>query len=366
MTHSLNRKRKTYCTEALGAALIAAALTGAADAGATFAKGRVFAPVPKTTAYPEGIAVGKRHVFVAGPSKASAAGTLPSRLLVLHKKSGKVARSLTIEGEDLSSEHALHGIAVDKHDRVYVLSTQLGVLRFWEHKKQWLQSTYAGPFPDMPPCGIALPGEDCSPTELPLPPEPTDMAFLQDGTAFVTDARQATIYRIPPGGGAPEIWFQSAKLAGFYDLAGVSAVRASPDGTSLFVTVSYSAEAPWEGRIYSIPLVDQPNEADLELVHTFDSFEAPDGLAIGEDGDLWVALSVTNEIAIVSPDGGELDRISGPTGSSIGFDGPAGMAFNGHGDLFVTNSACGSDIAAHFAVLEVDAKDKGTKPFMPK
>src|SRR5690349_10398686 len=117
MLHNFNRKRRLYCTEAFQAALVAVALTCAADAGATYMKGRVFAPVPKTTAYPEGIAVGKRHVFVAGPSKASAAGTMPSRLLVLNKKSGSVARTLTIEGEDLSSEHALHGIAIDKHDR---------------------------------------------------------------------------------------------------------------------------------------------------------------------------------------------------------------------------------------------------------
>jgi hypothetical protein len=46
----------------------------------------------------------------------------------------------------------------------------------------------------------------CSPTVLDLPPLPNDIAFAP------TDSMQATIWRIPKGGGTPKIWFQSTHV----------------------------------------------------------------------------------------------------------------------------------------------------------
>jgi DNA-binding beta-propeller fold protein YncE len=41
-----------------------------------------------------------------------------------------------------------------------------------------------------------------------------DLAFDDAGNLYVTDSFAATIYRIPPGGGAPSVWFHDARLAG--------------------------------------------------------------------------------------------------------------------------------------------------------
>lgn len=41
-----------------------------------------------------------------------------------------------------------------------------------------------------------------------------DLAFDDAGNLYVTDSFAATIYRIPPGGGAPVVWFTDPRLAG--------------------------------------------------------------------------------------------------------------------------------------------------------
>ena len=46
-----------------------------------------------------------------------------------------------------------------------------------------------------------------------------------------------------------------------------------------------------EGVIYRLPRVEQPTEADLEEVHSYPAGEAPDGIAFGENGKLYVALA---------------------------------------------------------------------------
>jgi len=353
------------CRAFAGVIAGAALLVSASPANAT-GEGAVFAKISPTPGYPRGIALGKHDVYVATAGRSTAGSSGASEIQVFRQKNGASVRTIPITGEDLGKPHALAGIALDKHERIYVLSSQLGLLRLKKHGKKFEQSTYADGFPDLEPCNIAPAGAPCSPTDLDLPPLPGDLAFLEDGTAFVTDAQQATLYRVPAGGGKPEIWLQSSKQAGFFDLAGVSAVCVSPDGKSLYVTVSFCAEAPWEGRIYRIPLKTAPTDEDIELVYAFENFEAPDGLAFGQDGLLYLALSVTNEIAIVAPETGEVSRFGGPEGSSIPFDGPARVAFDKRGSLLVTNLASVSDVAAHFAVLKVVADDDGAPLFYPK
>lgn len=43
---------------------------------------------------------------------------------------------------------------------------------------------------------------------------PNDIACADDGTAYVTDSFQATIWRGPAGGGTPQVWLQSTLLPG--------------------------------------------------------------------------------------------------------------------------------------------------------
>lgn len=187
------------------------------------------------------------------------------------------------------------------------------------------------------------------------------MAFDDDGFLYVTDSLQATIYRIPPGGGAADIWFQSPLLAGALDAPlpfGANGIRVSPDRDFVYVVVTFDPSNASQGHVYRIPLVNAPDPDDIELVHTFPGFVVPDSLTFGHNGTLYVSLAGRNEIAVLDTDGQE-SRISGPTGSAIPFDAPATMAFDhAKKSLLIANHAIFGD-PAHFAVLRVFVADPG-------
>lgn len=82
---------------------------------------------------------------------------------------------------------------------------------------------------------------------LDLPPLPNDIAFAPDGDDYVTDSMQATIWRIPKGGGTPKISFQSSKFASPY--IGTNGLRLRPDGTkrARLTNPQGSLTAPYDG-----------------------------------------------------------------------------------------------------------------------
>ena len=221
--------------------------------------------------FPEGVAIANGRVYVAGPATFGTAGKGPSVVTVLRLSNGNLITEIPIQGENLAFEHAISGLAVDGDDRVYVLSTQLGVVRLERHGNTYTQTSYAPPLPDLPVCA-PIPVPPCSPTFIDLPPLPNEMAFDDDGFLYVTDSLQATIFRVPPGGGSVEIWFQSPLLAGSL-LAplpfGANGIRVSPDRDFVYVVVSFHATNPSLGRVYRIPLVNAPGPGDIQLVHTF-------------------------------------------------------------------------------------------------
>jgi len=361
---------KKWLGKASRGGIVAAAATvcilAAAAATAKTAPSSVFAPIAASPGFPEGIVRHQNRVFVAGPARASAPGAGPSEVAIFHARTGAPLGAIPIEGEDLSASHSLHGITTDGDGNLYALSSQLGVVRLSKHGNDWEQEVYAGPFPDLPLCHLAKVGEACSPGSKSLPAMPNDIAFDEDGYAYVTDSLQATIYRIPPGGGAPEIWFQSEALAGYLDLVGVNGIRVSPDGARVFFSVSFCADAPWEGRIFSLPREASPAPSDLQVEHVFNGFEGPDGIAFGERGELHVALAGSNQLAVIGVGKGELSRLDLPNTSAIPLAAPASLAFDGHGGMLVTNQAHTTGNAEHFAVLRVRTNDTGAALFQPR
>jgi len=250
-------------------------------------------------------------------------------------------------------------VAVDRQGRVYVLNTQLGVYRL---NRDGSQEPYSSPIPDLPQCGVAPP--PCSPTPFDAPPLPNDMAFDHEGYLYVTDSLQATIWRIPPGGGSPEIWFQDIRLATTF--IGVNGIRLSPDRTRVFFTVT--ADLNFQGFVYSLPLVDDPQPGDLQVFHQYSQGEGPDGLAFGARGDLYVALASPQHsgISVLGPDGQEKARLGNPQpGSGFPYDQPANIAFDRKGSLLVTNHAIASARPDRFAVLDVWVNDRGSPLVLP-
>lgn len=369
---------------------LAAASTGASAAQPPVGTGEVLAPIGAQASYcagkadcnggfPEGVAVAGDRVFVAGPATFGTAGKSASVVTVLNRHNGHTITEIAIDGEDLTQEHALSGVVVDGDDNVYVLSTQLGVIRLerehichhhhhhhWHHQgPEYSQEIYASPLPIVNGCVPSAQGP-CS--------IPNEAAFDDDGNLYVTDSIQGAIFRIPAGGGDPELWFQSPELVAspFAPLPfGANGIKISPDRQWVYVVDTFDSVDPTAGNLYRIPLVDAPAEEDMELVHTFGAFDVPDSLVFAESGKLYVSLAgfapagVGPAIAVLDVDGAPVGEIDEVVGSQIPLDMPATMAFDGHKkSILVANHALFSNPSLvgfenHFAVLRVHVGERG-------
>ncbi len=347
--------------------LLSFLLPSAVLAASEFSGIRTFAPVPADPGFPEGVAVYGNNVFVSGPARFGTAGTGPSAIQVYDRNTGDLETTIEVAGEALAFEHALSNIAIDYDGRIYALSTQLGLIRFTYQEMNYVQDSYGAP--DLPTCA-AVPAGPCSPTFIDLPPIVNDVVFDAAGNAYVTDSLQATIFRYAPGGGAPEIWFQSQLFEGGGPIPfGTNGIRLNPARTHAYVVVSTSIFNPIEGTIYTIPLVDTPAAEDLEIFHQYTGGELPDQLAFASNGELYVSLALSNQISILAADGTELTRLQSAPGEDIPLDNPAGIAFNSRDKtLLIANHALLSGNPANFAILELYADDAGDmldQPVLP-
>lgn len=323
---------------ALAAVMVLAAGAPAAAEIRPYGDVRVLAPVPTPPGFPEGIAVSGSLVWVSGPATFGTAGQGPSKVLLYHASSATLLRTFDIRGEDLAQEHANSSVAVDGLGRAYVLNTQLGVVRLSANGRQ---ERYSTPFPDLPFNG---------------PPIPNDLVFDAAGNLYVTDSLQATIWRVPPGGGAPQIWFQDPRLAS--PSFGPNGIRIDPSGAWLYFTMTEDVDH--RSLVYRIPLAD-PSPAALEVFHEYVG-AVPDGIAFGQTGLLYVTLATpfASGISILSPGGVEVDRLGNPPGSpTFPYDSPASLAFTGRGNVLAVNHAVFTADEDHFAILDVWVADKG-------
>jgi sugar lactone lactonase YvrE len=204
-----------------------------------------------------------------------------------------------------------------------------------------------------------------------LPPLPNDIAFDLSGNAYVTDSLQATIWRVPAGGGEPQIWFQDLKLAPSLNIPGsigVNGIRINPQHNKVYVTVTVDTNG--QGNIYTLPLGNHPTLGSLKLFHSFAPGDFPDGIAFGKSGVLYVASATPFNSSIIGlrSDGTEVFRLTNPQGSPINpYDSPANIAFNGLGSLLVTNHAfaTGGMNPEQFQVLQVYVNDQEAGLFKP-
>ena len=337
------------------------ACAGIADAEVRpFGDARVLARVPTPPGFPEGIATSNGLVWVSGPATFGTVGKPPSKVLVYVAGTGTLFRSWDIKGENLAQEHANSSLALDRLLRVYVLNTQLGIVRI---SLTGTQEKYSTPFPNLKPCGQVAP--PCSPTPFDAPALPNDIVFAANGTAYVTDSTQATIWRVPPGGGVPQIWFQDARLAS--PSFGPNGIRIDPTGTKVYFTVTEDLQN--RAFVYTLPLVAQPAAGQLQVFRQYTNGDLPDGIAFGRTGRLYVAIATpfASGISILSPAGGQVTRLSNQGNPIFPYDSPANIAFNGSGSIYVTNHAFVTGVTnpEQFTVLDVYVADPGLPLNMP-
>lgn len=301
----------------------------------------VLADSSVTVPFPEGIAVRGREVYVSGPATFGTAGTGPSEIRVHDVKSGALKRILTIQGQDLSQEHALSCLTLDGQGRLYVIDTQQGILRL--DPVTGAQEHYA------PPPAVLEGGAF---------PLPNDLTFDNNGWLYITDSFQGAIWRVPPGGGSMELWFRSPELATGMFQFGPNGIQVHPRGKELWFTHT-AGEA-----LYALPLVDAPRPSDLRLVHRFTPGSGPDGLAFGASGRVYVALAYSNQLAVLEGRNGP--RMERRVGGSAPWDAPANVAFSHNGSVLLTNHAVLSGRAESFMVLEVFVDDRAARGARPR
>jgi hypothetical protein len=194
------------------------------------------------------------------------------------------------------------------------------------------------------------------------------LAFDRDGNLYVADSQTGSVWRIPPNG-EPEIYFRDTRLAGSAP-GGPFGARIGPDG-KLYITILGSG-LPGnlnDGIVYRLRLSEHPSAADLETFHVFrvgsgrpdHLLPGPSDVAFGRSGRVYVSLGFGDQIAVLSPGGKELRRISSPL-----FATQSGLSWFGR-SLLVGNGdwAPGEDTQHKWWILRVWVGDRGVPPVTP-
>src|SRR3954454_20123860 len=330
-------------------------------------------------------AIGDTRVFAKGPDPGQPAGIVVDQGRVLVSTAGVfqpsmdprlfvydlAARKLSAS-HDIPLDHAqmgavgqhpvmtFFGVADDAAGRAYVVDMNGRIIRV---------DPVTGPHEDYATFPASVGG---------LSTMPFDIAFDDPGNAYVTDQNTASIWRVPPGGGTPKIWFQDPRLAGY--LFGASGIRLDPQGRYVYFTVSLSQypETSNAGVVYRLPLVDHPTAAQLQEVYRYPSGSMPFGIAFGASGKLYVALAGLDQVSILQPSG------SGPamkeakvfpsaeenSSRDVPYEDPMSVAFDGCGSLLVTNSTALTPPSnpAHWAIFDAWVGDTAApmaRPALP-
>jgi sugar lactone lactonase YvrE len=309
---------------------------------------------------PEPVAVGPDgRVYVGTNQLGHGDADAPSRIFAFSPH-GKLVRQYVLRGQPLNEDHGIQGLAFDRDGLLYVLDRSADPRVVVLDPATGTQRRYAS-FRDVPPC-TGPPGGDCSQTRLDNPAGPDYATFSPTGDLYVTDIDQALIWKVPRGGGRPEIWLSDPRLESVY---GPNGIQFMADGrTVLFANTASNPTAgnPLTGRLYTVPV--EPNGRPGKLTQVWESLplDGPDGFAIARSGNVYVALAGANQVALLSPQFVELARTprdpAANQAEEVPLDAPASLAFLGERLLLTNHSAIRGD-ASSWAILDVFAGEPG-------
>ena len=345
--------------------LLAVALTSSADAARQPLDIRVFARVPNP-GQPEPVAIGPhKRVYVGTNQQGKGDAEVASKVFVFSRR-GRLREEIKLQGQPLDEDHGIQGLAFDAEGRLYALdrSATPRVVRINLETRR--QHEYAA-FRDVPACASA--GQaDCSATVGDFDSAPDYATFGPDGSLYVTDIEQALIWRVPPRGGTPEVWFTDPRLETIYGPNGIQFLRGGR--TLLFASTSSSPSTgyPQEGALYTLPVNADGSPGELAELWRSGPVDGPDGFAIGRSGKIYLALAGASQLVVISAAGEELARVPANqlenSSMEVPLDGPASVAFLGR-RLLVTNQSFARGDPASWAVLDVFAGERGLRLFYP-
>ena len=367
-------RSRRLATRALPALLVCAALlpVGAAAGGGSARERydlRVFARVP-SPGQPEPIAIGRRgRVYVGTNQLGKGDAHAPSKVFV-YSRVGQLLRDYTIEGQNLSEDHGIQGLAFNRAGRLFALDRSADPRVVVLNPRTGRQRTYAH-FPDVPPCSQAPPGTDCSATVSDAGAEPDYAAFGRGGNLYVTDIEQALVWRIPRGGGTPRVWLTDPRLESVFGPNGIQFVDR---GRTLLLaatsTFPSAGDPPASGALFKVPLLGRKRRAgDLQLFWRSRTLDGPDGFAVARSGNVYLAIAGSSQIVVISAGGEELARVpSSPIENlllEIPVDAPGSVAFLGR-RVLVTNHSANAGNPSSWAVLDLYAGERGLPLFRPR
>jgi len=297
-----------------------------------------------------------------------AGDSAPSRVLQ-YTSDGTLLHSWTVPGQDLSKSHGVQVAANDAQGRLLLLDKTSG--RIIRLDPQTGAQTVYSQVPDLPTCTALAVGTPCSPAVLDLAPMPDYAAWGPDGSLYVTDYQQAVIWRVPPGGGAARIWLADRRLDG--GPFGTACLTLMPDHhTLLFDQASNGGLGslnPTTGKLYTVPIQADGSAGPVTQLWESGPGDAPDGCALAASGDIYLALvGASNQIVELGPSGVEIARFgqqfTGTNNSSVPFDSPSGVAFDGT-RLIIANQSYAAGNRANQALLALETGEPGAPVFVP-
>jgi sugar lactone lactonase YvrE len=336
----------------LALVLLGALPLPAAHAGMTATRAkwdtRVLALVPRP-GFPAHAYVHPNGRIYAGTYDNPAGDTLASRVFE-YTGAGTLLRSWTVQGQDLSGPHGIQAATSDARGRLVLLDKSPPRALLLD-RGSGRQTTYAA---------------------FPAGAVPNYAAWGPDGSLYVTDYAQPTLWRVPPGGGEPEAWLSDPRLDG--DEFGTTGLALMADRKTLLVAMQSEAGGaagnPATGRLWKLPIAAGGEPGPMEQFWESGPLDGPDGFAIARSGAVYVALLPTNQLVQVGADGAELERfppqpLTGDNGSSVPFDSPSSARFLGTRLIVAQQSFFAGD-PAHQAILDVEAGEPGLKELIPR
>jgi sugar lactone lactonase YvrE len=302
---------------------------------------------PSCTSDIEGVAVGPDGTVYSASFGFNSDGALGGNgVLFVFAPNGKLLRQFPVLG---SSPHLIGMVFQQSSGRVLIADLGLGIV--------WSVDPMSGATSKFMQAPSILANKT---------PGLNALTIDKSGNVYTSDSFQGVIWKNGPGGGTPAAWY-SPTNAGQNDLLlpdanpgevlippfGANGIEFNNEGTALFVmNTAYHS-------IVKIPVNGDGSAATGATFTT--GLNAPDGVAVDAQDNLWVVANQGDEIVVVDPTGtviakkGDFNGIA-PDGSIRGLLFPASAAFSpDKNKLYVTNLA----LFLPFAGVPAIAVDSG-------
>jgi sugar lactone lactonase YvrE len=286
---------------------------------------------PSCTSDIEGVAVGPDGTVYSASFGFNSDGALGGNgVLFVFAPNGKLLRQFPVLG---SSPHLIGMVFQRSSGRVLIADLGLGIV--------WSVDPVSGATSKFMQAPSILAGKT---------PGLNALTIDKSGNVYTSDSFQGVIWKNGPGGGTPTAWY-SPTNAGQNDLLlpdanpgeilippfGANGIEFNNEGTALFVmNTAYHS-------IVKIPVNGDGSAATGATFTT--GLNAPDGVAVDAQDNLWVVANQGDEIVVVDPTGtviakkGDFNGIASD-GSIRGLLFPASAAFSpDKNKLYVTNLA---------------------------